>query len=700
MPRPLVLIADHNPFVRKSVRKLLTEMEVEVREAVSGPEVLDFARNFQPDVIVLETNLPGPGFRSVLKALKGEDGLRHIPIIVMEEGQGSPEPQSEENRLSKGVQEAAMGVVRKPFHNRELLNLLNKALRAVRGITLISSEEQASEATETSPAPPSTKEAAKTSTETTLFPNTTAKAEAQELSESDFKRFQDFIMRKVGLYFDEKRKADLARALRHRMKALGIDVYLDYFQYLSHSQYEEKELRNLVLYLTIGETTFFRSPDQFKALREYMLPRLIPERRKLSEPTLRVWSAGCSTGEESYSIAITLREMIPDADNWNIVVNATDINQKFLNFADEGLYPARKVRYVHDDILRRYFRKEGDHYRMSSQVRNMVNFDYHNLSSESYDRFAGSDLIFCRNVLIYFRRDRIPKVIFGFHRVLTDDGYLVLGYSETLFQVSEEFKSVHYGDAFFYVKPDKEEPEEKKKTRWPDLRVERHPTEEVYCRVPLASEPKTQVTAPVSPASHEKSAEMIHDSAPEPAPKPPEPDTSKAPGEKDSEKIERERLWEEGLNYYFYEQFDNAEKSFDKLAELYPDCARAQLGLGFIQANKGNDQQAEEKVKTSLQMNNLLPEAYYLRALIEEKNGDVEAALADYRNVILLDPDFAMAHFNLGILYMKRNRIKDSSREFRNTLNILRRYETNRSVKFSGGLHREALIQLCEELSE
>ena len=172
-----------------------------------------------------------------------------------------------------------------------------------------------------------------------------------------------------------------------------------------------------MLYLTIGETTFFRSPDQFKALREYLLPRLVPERRK-EGGRLKIWSAGCSTGEEPYSIAITLREAIPDVDRWEIRLVATDINHKFLGFAQEGLYHPRKVRCVKDEILARYFTKEGGHYRVAPEIRNMVTFHYHNLYVDSYQPFQDTDIIFCRNVLIYFRRDRIREVIDKFHRVL------------------------------------------------------------------------------------------------------------------------------------------------------------------------------------------------------------------------------------------------------------------------------------------
>jgi len=530
-----------------------------------------------------------------------------------------------------------------------------------------------------------------------------------EFTDNDFERFQDFLLKKVGLYFDEKRKRDLSKALRQRMAALEMRSYLDYYQYLNNSLHEEKELRNLILYLTIGETTFFRSPDQFKALRKYILPRLVAERSKMPRPTLRIWSAGCSTGEESYSIAITLKEIIPDIGRWDIRISATDINQKFLRFAQEGLYPTRKIRYVKDDLLRRYFTRERDYYRVIPEILGMVNFSYHNLSVDSYDLFDGSDIVFCRNVLIYFRRDRIRNVIEKFERVLVDDGYLVLGYSETLFQISTAFSSIHYGDAFFYAKPENAEQEQKIGPAVPF--VPPLPAQDTPPIQPARPRPDNRNEHWTLPREIDRTEKISAPTEPPPAPKEREmsapvaladmPVVESEHLEKPSgEEIEKDSLWEEGLSYYFYEHFDQAEEVFRTLAKKHLNCARAQLGLGFIHANKGEDSLSRQKIEQALEMNNLLPEAYYLRALIEEKNGVIEAAMADYRNVILLDPDFAMAHFNLGILYMKQNRIKDSRREFRNTLNILNSYETHHSFKFSGGLHREALIRLCEDLCE
>ena len=704
MVRPLILIADHNPFVRKSIREALASLEVDIREALSGSELLEIARDFLPNAIILETDLPGPGGRSVLKSIKGVDGLRYIPIIFLEKESTTEGKDLYVEGIDShiiGAPEAAFDIVRRPFKPAKFIEAVQRALLPAQ--TGVGDKD-----IETKPA--LTEKVFKVGDPVSWVSENhrteTDKSRLSEFTEADFQRFQDFLLRKVGLYFDIKRKRDLAKALKHRMVALGMDVYLDYFQYLNHSQHEEKELRNLVLYITIGETTFFRSPDQFKAMREYILPRLLADRRKIPKPSLRIWSAGCSTGEEPYSIAITLKEVIPDFDRWDIHISATDLNQKFLRFAQEGLYPPRKVRFVKDDILRRYFKKEEGHYRVIPEIRKMVKFSYQNLSVDTYDQFDGSDVVFCRNVLIYFRRDRIPSVIDRFNQILQDDGYLILGYSETLFQISEDFDSVHYGDAFFYIKTDQvEEPKkpvpEKTETefafKWPEIEPA-PPTESkkdprhIEKIEPSRSDMRWRsighrhLTKPLPPTEREFTT-AEHAVSPAPSARP-----------LDGSITERDALWEEGLNYYFYEQFDDAEEVFEELAKKYPNCARAKLGAGFIHANRGEDTLAVLDIEKALEMNNLLPEAYYLRALIEEKNGDVEAAMADYRNVILLDPDFAMAHFNLGILYMKQGRIRDSRREFHNTLNILESYAANHGVKFSGGLHREALMQLCGEL--
>ena len=707
MVRALILVADHNPFVRKSVREFLGDLEADVHEALSGAELLGLARDFPPDVIILEKNLPGPGGRNILKAIRGENGLHSVPIIILREsdagnGDDAHPPANDENGFD---------VIVKPLERKQVIESVQKALQREEMGKKFEPAGKHVNRTESFPAAEN-KHGATFAVDESHPIRISHHLKFSEFTDSYFYHFQDFLLQKVGLYFDIKRKHDLEKALANRMAALGMLNYLEYYQYLSHSLHEEKELRSLVLYLTIGETTYFRSPDQFKALREYILPRLIAARKKMPRPMLRIWSAGCSTGEEPYSVAITLRETIPDIDRWDIHISATDINQKFLHFAQEGFYPPRKVRFVRDDILHRYFTKEGDHYKIKPEVSRMVKFDFHNLSTESYAQFDGSDIVLCRNVLIYFRRDRIRQVIDKFKQVLVEDGYLVLGYSETLFQVSGDFKSIHYGDAFFYVRSEKDEEDTRYDTQKSEMPFKQPVNvQDIYAKhleaLEIGKEQPSSIRVPDLKYSGEpvllnNSATKIKEPTPPPMPVETRRITAEIREEQTAAATDNEmgKLWEEGINHYFYEQFDMAEEVFKRLAEKFSQSAHALLGLGFIHANRGEDALAAEKIEQALQMDKLLPEAYYLRALIGEKNGNIEAAMADYRNVILLDPDFAMAHFNLGILYMKQNRTRDCRREFRNTLNILKGYEAHHNIKFSGGLHRGALMQLCEDLSE
>lgn len=678
MQKSRVLIADSNPFVRKAVRQFLSREDMELFDVDSGALVIQRVRDVKPDLIILDDRMSGPGGQNMLKAIKGEDGMRAIPVIVLKEK--TPEFPDSSDSLGIISPESAFDVLFKPVD----VNMIRKTARKALRITSSDSE--------------------------TLWGEDSdgiSRIDFGEFPDRDFIRFQEYLMAKVGLFFDIKRKPDLARALNRRMKSLGLSRYSEYFDNLNHSSYEEKELKNLILHLTIGETTFFRSPDQFLALRGYILPRIIEARRTYGTPYLRIWSAGCSTGEEPYSIAIALKESMPDFDRWDIKIFATDINNKFVKFAERGVYPARKVRFVKDDILEKYFRFDGEGYAVDPALRKYINFDYNNLSSDNYRQFQGMDIIFCRNVLIYFKRDRIREVIDRFRDVLVENGYLMLGYSETLFQISDDFASIHYGDAFFYRRLSiKEKDEIRQRDGLPEGFVRNfinkrlslfssRPAEQAELNKELLPKGKREFTPPPTYTK--------------PAPEPPNSSIHTQPaheGQPDPMAAEfllpqvqssELDLWEEGMENYFQEKFEKAEKIFKSIRESHPNSARAKLGEAFILANHGNDRHALDMLERALSVDDLLPEAYYLRGLLHEKDGEIDAAVKDYQNVILLDPDFVMAHFNLAILYMKKSLMRDSRREFANTLNILKRYQRHHNVKFSGGLHREALMQLCQD---
>lgn len=675
------MIAVTNPLERKVIRQFLSFENLKFEEAENDDELVEKIRAVKPGVLVVDEPILASRGSQFLTIIQSEKDITPRGIIIL---------RARENKESVGCSEVpneSFMLIYKPLDAGKIRDAVKKSL----GIP--------------------------TNREETAIQNIW---DTSSFTDEHFVLFQEFLMRKVGLFFDIKRKSDLGRALNRRMKTLNISSYTDYYEYLNSFGYEEKELKNLILHLTIGETTFFRSPDQFIALRKYIIPQLVEVRRTLAIPYLRIWSAGCSTGEEPYSIAITLKESIPDFDRWDIIIHATDINNKFLKFAERGVYPARKIRFISKDVLDKYFLKEDESWAVDESLKKYIKFQYHNLSADNYLPFHDVDIVFCRNVLIYFKRERIKDVIDRFREVLSENGYLMLGYSETLFQISDDFKSIHFGDAFFYQKLTEKERKEAEAQR---NALEGYVRDFINARLSIAPSPVPcpPITLPPPPSfetkvtyikpsasvlSHPTTKEAIQTSGKQLEIKPTNiPELQEKPILKtatlsDKPSPEELALWEEGMNHYFNERFDMAEKVFRDIADNYPNSARASLGLAFIYANKGQDELASHMIKQALSIEDLLPEAYFLRALLSEKDGDIEGAVKDYRNVILLDTDFVMAHFNLAVLYMKQGLMKDSRRELKNTLEILKKFDTEKQVKFSGGLHREALIQLCQDLSE
>ena len=286
------------------------------------------------------------------------------------------------------------------------------------------------------------------------------------LSERDFERVREVLVRSAGLVFDECRRDSLAYSLGERLDACGLASVEDYLARVDHDGDELQALLNAV---TIQETHFFRNPPQFRALRQHVLPQLI-RRAAAGNRTLRVWSAGCSTGEEPYSVAMLLRELLPLTDGWDVKVVATDVSTRALEAARTGRYTARALVAAPPDDVARWFVRSGDEYVVRPEVRDLVEFRHHNLVTEPvpFGLDERIDLLLCRNVTIYFSRDTTRRLMAQFHSALADGGYLFLGHSETLWQVNDAFRLVTLGDAFVYRR---DMPGEERRTVLPDRRT-------------------------------------------------------------------------------------------------------------------------------------------------------------------------------------------------------------------------------------
>ncbi|HZV26252.1 MAG TPA: CheR family methyltransferase [Acidothermaceae bacterium] len=273
------------------------------------------------------------------------------------------------------------------------------------------------------------------------------------LTDEEFNLLRKLLETSAGLVHDESRRDSLTFAVAGRMEASGASSPAVYLAMLSGPG-GASERQQLIDVVTIQETHFFRNPPQIRALRQHVLPELIRRSTALNRP-LTIWSAGCSTGEEPYSLAMLVRELMPMATREHVRIVGSDVSATALAFADAGRYGARAVQMADPIDLGRWFDIDHGSYSVKDDVRELVDLQLHNLITEAPPFDSGEvDLLLCRNVTIYFNRTTTKALMSRFHTTLGDGGYLFLGHSETLWQMSEAFTLVPLGDAFVYRRDD------------------------------------------------------------------------------------------------------------------------------------------------------------------------------------------------------------------------------------------------------
>ncbi len=274
------------------------------------------------------------------------------------------------------------------------------------------------------------------------------------LDDEDYRLLRDLIRDYSGLYFDDSSKYLLERRLSRRVLNLHLDSFRDYYRYLLYDKRREEELAAIMDVLTVNETYFFREQSQLEAFTEELLPEL--KARKGSSRRLRIWSAGCSSGEEPYTIAMLILEQGLPMQGWEVEVLGSDINQRVLQAARRGLYRQNSFRSTNEYYIKKYFVQEGDAFRIKDVVRRLVSFSHLNLLDALKARFIGTvDVVFCRNVLIYFDQEARKKVADVFYQRLAEGGYLLLGHAESLMNVSTAFVLKYFKRDIVYQKPRK-----------------------------------------------------------------------------------------------------------------------------------------------------------------------------------------------------------------------------------------------------
>lgn len=273
------------------------------------------------------------------------------------------------------------------------------------------------------------------------------------MSEEEFRLIRDIIYSHCGLFFDSDTKYLLEKRLSRRLQLYQLQNFKDYHYFLKYDRKKDQELSDLMDVLTTNETYFFREAFQLKALTDEILPELKAAKEQKGEKTLRIWSAGCSTGEEPYTIAMLIMEM-GGFHGWRVEIVGTDISNRVLQHSRKAVYGKSSFRTTEDRYVRRFFQEQEDGFRVNDEVRELVTISHLNLFDQNRLALLGKmDVIFCRNVIIYFDQTAKKKVIDIFYRMLHEGGYLLLGHSESLMNISTAFTLRHLKNDMVYQKP-------------------------------------------------------------------------------------------------------------------------------------------------------------------------------------------------------------------------------------------------------
>jgi len=277
---------------------------------------------------------------------------------------------------------------------------------------------------------------------------------AVKVSDEEFAQLRDFIYEQSGIYIAESRKYLVENRLTNRLKELNLKNFGEYYYYLRFDPGRRAELPKLFGVITTNETSFYRNPPQLQVFQEKVLTAELDKLRAAKTKRLRIWSAGCSTGEEPYTLAIILHEVLKtEIAGWDIKITANDLSEGVVAAARKGIYSEYALRTTPKEIISKYFRKEGEVYHVDSKLKNLISFGPVNLSDKAMlKRVERSQIVFCRNVIIYFDDNMKRQVIESFYDNLLPGGCLLIGHSESLHSITRAFKPEHHVGTIVYRK--------------------------------------------------------------------------------------------------------------------------------------------------------------------------------------------------------------------------------------------------------
>ncbi|NEO75394.1 CheR family methyltransferase [Moorena sp. SIO4G3] len=511
--------------------------------------------------------------------------------------------------------------------------------------------------------------------------------------------FLRLIAKQTGLVIKEADQDNLIETILVRMKFLKFGSPESYYQLLRSPTIESnQEWQKLVILITNTETYFWRDKGQFKTLKYDIIPEIIEQQN--NHKIIRICSAGCSTGEEPYSLAILLHKIIPDLEKWKVKIFGIDINNYALETAKKGIYSSWSFRNIHPDIKRDYFRIINNSYHIDNRIKKMVTFKTVNLVKDSFNKqnydLKDLDLLICRNVFIYFEDSAKAKVLEKFYDTLKPLGYLLTGHAELYGHNLSKFQTKVFPESLVYqrradnlilktpplVSLSSEEKSPQVKNLSLEVLQKSPPSERQPITAEFSNTQKTNVARDIwsvddTPINLIKSQE-----------------NTKLQKTAQEVIIEVEILLQK-------EAYDLAIKQLKNLLKIHPNNFQAYYLMAQIHANIGKYEEAINYCKKALDIDYLSVNTYYLLAQIAEEQGNLVEAKRIFKKIIYLEPSSIKPYLYLSHIYQKERNQKQTRKMKQAVINILKQLSPKTIIKDYDNLTAaELIIKMETELND
>jgi chemotaxis protein methyltransferase CheR len=478
----------------------------------------------------------------------------------------------------------------------------------------------------------------------------------RNLTDIELSMVSEVIVSKTGLYFPVERRDILSQNLASAASEFGYNNMTEFINWILSSTLNKEQIEILASFLTISETYFWREPQVFEAFSQNILTEYIDSENERGK-SINIWCAGCSTGEEAYSIAIALHRTVPQIKEWNIKILATDINTKSLQKAETGIYGSWSFRNSPLWLKSNYFRKlNSKEYEIIPEIKKMVTFSSFNLTNENFlssiCKDQKMDIIFCRNVLMYFTNEWVTKIIQNIFQTLSKKGWLIVSSSELSSPLFPQFSNVNFPGAILYRKG-----EDDFSYTYINL-------------IDAQSQPNLNITQLLSSDIEAVNNTFSLDST--------SPDLNK------DESINTETLFKPEAKL---ENSTNPQLQLNSKENSLKENINSIRSL----ANKGHLKEALSDCNEAIESEKLSTGLYFLRATILQELNKSHEAIKSLKQAIYINPNYVMGHFTLGNLFTLQGNVKNAKQHFNNALELLNTFSNDDFPEESDGLSAKYL---------